>query len=30
MHGKAIWKRGIAEIIKASRDFARKLHEEGL
>ena len=30
MHGKAIWKPGIAEIVKASRDFSPEPHKEGL
>ena len=28
-HGKAIWKPGIAEIVKASRDFAHEPHKGG-
>ena len=27
MHGKAIWKLGIAEIAKASKDFVRGPHK---
>ena len=30
MHGKAIWKPRIAEIVKASRDFAPELHKGAL
>ena len=30
MHGKAIWKPVIAEIVKASRDFAPEPHNGGL
>ena len=30
MHGKAIWKPGISEMAKASKDIAPGLHKEGL